>query len=338
MPDVRVGAKTSEERMDVGASLDARASGAFSFSFSFSFSVGGALPRSSSGASSSRIGGSSSSPRCARRCMRRSVMPAARNARRFPGGGRVHPRSSKSNAISSRSLSDPGITVFRQRPQVSRPRQPRHSGSRAVRRTRGGSATGGYAARRACRSRARVSSTDDPTRGLERCVFSRDVFLRELQNIRANNGNRPGDVMKPSRARTAEAHTRARRYASRDGDRPVGRTSGRDVYPAGDVRRHGGGTSPERLPRRPRRLAFPDSRPSSLTASPCAGQEQGCQPPHAEPRPRGQGQARRMRGRAARRPRVHDERDRDGQLRVAVRLRPVLRGCVRRRRAGRGGD
>ena len=96
MPDVCVGAETSEE------SLDARASGAFSSPVGPT-----ALPRSTAGASSSRIGGSSSSPRCARRCMRRSVMPAARNARRFPGGGRVHPRSSKSNAISSRSLSDP---------------------------------------------------------------------------------------------------------------------------------------------------------------------------------------------------------------------------------------
>ena len=278
-----------------------------------------------------RVSGARRRPRAARRCMRRSVMPAARNARRFPGAG-ASARVSKSNAISSRSLSDPDYCFASgQSPSAAAPqRQPRRDG-------RAEGATCGYAARRAA-VRARVSSTDDPTRGLERCVFSRDVFLRELQNIRANNGNRPGDVMKPSRARTAEAHTRARRYASRDGDRPVGRTSGRDVSPAGDVRRHGGGTSPERLPRRPRRLAFPDSRPSSLTASPCAGQEQGCQPPHAEPRPRGQGQARRMRGRAARRPRVHDERDRDGQLRVAVRLRPVLRGCVRRRRAGRGGD
>ena len=116
-----------------------------------------------------------------------------------------------------------------QKPSAAAPRR-----QLAVRRSRGVVATGGYAARRACRSRARVSSTDDPTRGLERCVFSRDVFLRELQNIRANNGNRPGDVMKPSRARTAEAHTRAR------GDMPramaTGRsaTSGRDVSPAGE--------------------------------------------------------------------------------------------------------
>jgi hypothetical protein len=208
--------------MDVGASLETRAE----LAGAFSSPVGGALPRSTAGASSSRIGGSSSSPRCARRCMRRSVMPAARNARRFPGGGRVHPRSSKSNAISSRSLSDPGIAVFRQRPQVSRPRQPRHSGSRAVRRTRGGSATGGYAARRACRSRARVSSTDDPTRGLERCVFSRDCFPQ-------GTAKHSGEQRQPSRRRDEHRqhrperappkHTRAR------GDMPRAMATGRSA-------------------------------------------------------------------------------------------------------------
>ena len=205
MPDVRVGAKTSEE------SFDARASGAFSSPVSPT-----ALPRSTAGASSSRIGGSSSSPRCARRCMRRSVMPAARNARRFPGGGRVHPRSSKSNAISSRSLSDPfcrfssaalgSVALGSRATAAAAPCDGRAEGARPAGTPRA----------------ARVSSTDDPTRGLELCVFSRDVFLRELENIRANNGNRPGDVMNtvPS-AHRRSTHARAAICLARW--RPAGR-------------------------------------------------------------------------------------------------------------------
>lgn len=204
--------------MDVGASLETRAE----LAGAFSSPVGGALPRSTAGASSSRIGGSSSSPRCARRCMRRSVMPAARNARRFPGGGRVHPRSSKSNAISSRSLSDPfcrfssaalgSVALGSRATAAAAPCDGRAEGARPA---------GTPRAARVVRARAcRALMT---RRADWNAVFSVATFPgRELPNIRANNGNRPGDVMNtvPS-AHRRSTHARAAICLARW--RPAGR-------------------------------------------------------------------------------------------------------------------
>ena len=149
-----------EALVRVGCAATSRRDGSrrFARAESGAFSSSGDGVGATAGMWSSRIGGSSSSPRCAWRCMRRSVSPAARNATRFPGGGRVHPRSSKSNAISPRQLRSLLVLLCQVGSLGCHPRQPRAAFAR-VRQTRGGHAPTG-APRAARVVRARVSSTD----------------------------------------------------------------------------------------------------------------------------------------------------------------------------------